>query len=269
LMTYANMKPLDPKAHQHLADWVNKGGNLVYSGTDSDPFQRVQEWWNTKENKYGSPSEHLFELMEIPRTAKEGRYKFGKGSVHIIRTDPKDFALQANTSQKLIDVVKDLYDSGKGKEKLAFKNNFYLQRGMFDLVAVLDESVSDKPVTTKGTLIDLFDPTLPVYQSKLTRPGEQGYFLNVDRVPNKNKPQVLAAASRTYDEKIGTRSYSYVAKSPINTNNVARVLLPSRPKQVQVDGKDVFKPENWDAKSKTYLLSFENNPDGVGVSIAW
>lgn len=44
LMSYANMKPLSPEAHQHLADWVKSGGVLVYSGTDLDPFQTVQEW---------------------------------------------------------------------------------------------------------------------------------------------------------------------------------------------------------------------------------
>jgi len=269
LMTYANMKPLDPVAHQHLADWVKRGGIIVYSGTDNDPFQRVQEWWNSAGNKYNSPSEHLFELMEISRTAKEGLYQFGKGSVYIIRTDPKDFALQANASKKLIDVVKDLYDSVKDQHELTFKNNFYLQRGMFDLVAVLDESVSEKPYTIKGTLIDLFDPDLPVYRSKVIRPGEQGYFLNIDRVVEKKKPQVLAAASRIYDEQFGERTYAYVAKSPINTNNVARVLLPTRPKEVQVNGQDVFNKESWDSKSNTYLLRFENDPDGVSVKIAW
>lgn len=124
LMTYANMKPLDPKAHQHLADWVKKGGKLVYSGTDDDPFQRVQEWWNTNGNDYNSPSEHLFELMNVPKTAEEGLYEFGKGSVYVIRTNPKDFATQANSNQKLVDVVKELYDSVKGGKKLTFKNNF-------------------------------------------------------------------------------------------------------------------------------------------------
>ena len=44
LMTYANMKPLEPEAHSHIADWVKKGGVLIYSGTDNDPFQNVREW---------------------------------------------------------------------------------------------------------------------------------------------------------------------------------------------------------------------------------
>src|SRR5690606_32433687 len=55
LMTYANMKPLDPKAHEQIASWVKNGGKLIYCGTDTDPFQTVQEWWNTKGNSYASP----------------------------------------------------------------------------------------------------------------------------------------------------------------------------------------------------------------------
>ena len=46
IMTYSNMKPLDPKAHEYLAGWVKKGGILLYAGRDNDPFQTVSEWWN-------------------------------------------------------------------------------------------------------------------------------------------------------------------------------------------------------------------------------
>jgi len=44
IMSYSNMKPLDPEAHKHIADWVRKGGVLVYCGRDNDPFQSIQEW---------------------------------------------------------------------------------------------------------------------------------------------------------------------------------------------------------------------------------
>ncbi|UZJ63505.1 hypothetical protein OKW96_13460 [Sphingobacterium sp. KU25419] len=64
------MKPLSPEAHQHLADWVKSGGVLLYSGTDLDPFQTVQEWWNTKGNHYTSPADHLFEKMNIEESQR-------------------------------------------------------------------------------------------------------------------------------------------------------------------------------------------------------
>lgn len=268
LMTYANMKPLDPIAHKQLADWVKNGGQLVYSGTDNDPFQSVQEWWNTGEMTYKAPADHLFEQMGIASGAKEGAYKYGKGSVQIIRTDPKDYAVNVNNSQVLIDAVQQRYKL-TGNGILKFKNNFHLQRGEFELIAVMDESVNDESYKIKGTLIDLFDPKLPVYNERSIAPGEQGYFLNVNLVKDKSKPQVLATASRVYEEVVSKSTYSYTAKSPIETTNISRILLPIPPKRVKVDGEDVFDQTNWDSKSKTYLLRFENNPEGVKVEFQW
>ena len=72
LMTYSNMKPLDPRAHRHIADWVEQGGTLIYCGRDDDPFQRVPEWWNSDGNHYVAPSQHLFALMGMDMDATEG-----------------------------------------------------------------------------------------------------------------------------------------------------------------------------------------------------
>ncbi|PRD49066.1 hypothetical protein C5745_03385 [Sphingobacterium haloxyli] len=267
LMTYANMKPLDQIAHDQLAAWVKAGGQLVYSGTDRDPFQSVQEWWNTAGNRYRAPADHLFEKMGIDPGAREGLYAYGTGSVQIIRTDPKEYAMRANASEDLVSVVQERYRAAGGT--LAFKNNFYLQRGPFELVAVMDESVSDEHFTISGTLIDLFDPKLPVYPARTIAPGEQGYFMNVDLVKNKQQPQVLAAAYRTYEEATTKNSYSYVAKSPIETTGISRVLLPRQPQSVKVNGQEVFNLQDWDNKSGTYLLGFENDPDGVKVVFGW
>lgn len=269
LMTYSNMKPLSPEAHTHIAQWVKDGGILVYSGLDSDPFQTVLEWWNTGGNNYAAPSDHLFKQLNIAASSKEGEYSYGKGTVYIIRTDPKNFVLENDNDNLLIEVVRKMYEQKAKAGKLLFKNNFYLQRGVYDLIAVLDESVSNESYLIKGTLIDLFDPKLPVYKSKMIQSGEQAFFLNVDRVPDKQKPQVLAAASRVYEEKTEKDSYSFVAKSPVNTTNISRILLPRKPVSVQVDGKEELVSGAWDQQSKTYLLEFENNPEGVSVNIKW
>lgn len=269
LMSYANMKPLEPIAHTQIADWVKKGGVLIFSGRDNDPFQTVREWWNTNGNNYATPSGHLFEQMGLSRTPEEGEYNYGKGTIYIVRTDPKEYILYAGGDKKFLDIVSSMYEQKAKAGKLEFKNNFYLQRGVYDLVAVLDESIGSDPYTIKGCLIDLFDPKLPIYESKHINPGEQALMLNVDRVKNKKKAQVLASASRTYDEERGKNFYSYVAKSPAETFNVSRVLLPKIPKSVKIDGNELLSSNNWDAKSKTYLVEFENSPDGVSVRFEW
>ena len=268
LMSYSNMKPLDPEAHEHLAAWVRKGGVLLYSGRDNDPFQTVQEWWNTGDNHFAAASDHLFELMGIPAGAEEGEYKYGKGTVYIMRADPKEYVLSAGGDRKFLDTVCRLYSDRAKAGKVEFKNSFYLERGPYDIVAVMNESVSDAPYTVTGTLIDLFDPQLPVLKSKDITPGYCGYFMDLDRV-KKDGPKVLAASNRTYDEEVSKNSYSYVSKSPVHTTGISRVLLPARPSSVLVNGTEVFDAGNWDNDSMTYLLTYENNPDGVSVKFVW
>ncbi|WP_199768595.1 hypothetical protein [Sphingobacterium sp. HMA12] len=270
LMSYSNMKPLAPEAHQHLADWVKNGGVLIYCGTDLDPFQSVQEWWNTNGKQYQRPSDHLFEKMGLKTgMAKEGKYNYGKGTFYVLRSDPKEFVVKPDNSQKLLDLTKNLYENNGKSEKLQFKNYFTLTRGNYDLIAVLDESVSNQPYQVKGNLIDLYDPALPIVTSKNIQPNEQGLFVNIDHIKNKQQPQVLASASRIYDEVSAGHQYSFTAKSPINTTNISRILLPGKPKSVLVNKTEVFVEENWDTKTKTYLLGFENSPDGVHVAIKW
>jgi hypothetical protein len=137
------------------------------------------------------------------------------------------------------------------------------------MVSVVDEGVSGEPYTVKGRLIDLFDPELPVLTEKTVRPGKQAYLLDVARVSDKKCPRVLAAASREYDEVATGNSYSFVAKSPIETTNVSRVLLPRKPQSVLVGGREVVAETGWDETTKTCLLKFENSPDGVRVEIKW
>jgi hypothetical protein len=266
------MKPMAPDCHIHIADWVKKGGVLVYCSRDDDDFQTVQEWWNTNGNSYQRPVDHLFKLMGIAAGADEGTYAYGNGTVCVIRKNPKEFVMEMNNDQAYVDKIRELYENNTKGGKLIFKNNFYLERGPFDLIAVMEEGVDQQPYETKGLYIDLFDYRLPVLAKKVVKPGEQAYLYNMNRITDRKKPQVLAAAARAYDEQIGKNTYSFVVKSPINTTNNMRVLLPAEPRAVKVTGPDgapLETVQEWDKASKTCFLSFENYPDGVKVDIAW
>jgi hypothetical protein len=84
---------------------------------------------------------------------------------------------------------------------------------------------------------------------------------------------VLASASRVYEEKVERKSYSFVVRSPVNTTNVMRVLLPAEPRKITVvdqHGKAVSGVKSsWDGGSKTSFLSFENDPEGIRVKLEW
>ncbi len=259
VMSYSNMKPMDPSAHEHIANWVKNGGTLVYAGRDQDAFQRVQEWWNMNGNTFNAPSEHLFGKLGLKPPFNAGEYSYGKGKVVILRNDPKEFVLKENSDEEYVNTLQKLYG------QLQFKNHFALTRGPYELISVVDENSDDTPYTIKGKLIDLFDPEIPVLNEKQVKPGEQAFLYNIGRVKDPKKPQVLATAARVYDEKISKKQYSFIAKSPLNTTNVMRVLLPKQPTNTEVS---VESKTSWDEASKTLFLTFENQPDGVQVKIS-
>lgn len=270
VMSYSGMKPLSPEFHTHIANWVKSGGMLVYCGRDNDPFQRVREWWNTDGNHFERASDHLFGLMGLDNFPNEGKYGFGKGSIIVLRKDPKEFVLSSNSDGNLINAIEQLYKEKTGKLP-TYKNSLYLERGNYELVSVLEESVSNESFVLKGKLIDLFDPQLPVLNEKTVRPGEQAFLYNIGKIADKKKAQVLAAASRVYDETQTKQAYSFVAKSPKNTSNVMRIYLPFTPTTcTAIDTETNLSEEckwDWDAESKTLRLFFENQPAGVRVTI--
>ncbi len=268
VMTYANMKPMDSEAHEHLRRWVKKGGTLVYVGKDDDPFQQVMEWWNTDGNNYACPSDHLFELFGLKSALSEGAYQYGKGHLYVMRRNPKRFVLKQGGDKDYVQLISHLYERATGKE-LEVKNYLHLQRGMYEICATMDESVSREPHVMEGLFIDLFDPALPIITRKSVQPGTQAYLINMKNVKNKRKPQVLAAAYRASDEVRERHAYSFVAKGPQDIVATSRVLLPSKPLRVTVNGQDVMDVSCWDENSRTYMLQVNNSPDGLQVRFEW
>lgn len=183
-----------------------------------------------------------------------------------MRNDPKEYVLKQGGDTEFVNVVQNLYKNKAKSGTLEFKNNFYLARDPYKLIAVVEESVSDQPYIASGMFIDLFDPTLPVITEKIVQPGQQAMLFDIKKVANKNRPQVLASACRVYEEKVEKNAYSFIAKSPVETTNAMRVLLPSAPKKCEISNSDNTKWE-WHKESKTVFITFENNPDGVSVQI--
>jgi hypothetical protein len=231
------------------------------------------EWWNTQGNKFKTPSQHLFKLLRINPTHDNQKFTVGKGAVYVLKQNPKEFVMQSNNDSTYINMVKLAYEKDAKAGVLLFKNNLYLERGPYDIVAVLDENPDSKPFIVKGPVIDLFDPQLPVLIEKTVNPGEQAFLYDMSRVADKTKPKVLASASRIYDENIQGNSYSFVTKSPEKTLNSLRVLLPSQPKETNIiDSKGqkmVDFKSSWDTLSNTLYIGFANSPDGIKVDLKW
>ena len=78
---------------------------------------------------------------------------------------------------------------------------------------------------------------------------------------------------RVTDEKITHDTYTFTSRSPVNTDNVMRIYLNKQPKSVghTRENGEVIKglPPQWDAKSHTLLVKFENQGAPVTTTITW
>ena len=264
VMTYANMKPLKPEYHKALVDWVQNGGTLIYCGKDTDPFQNIREWWNQGEKKYSTPSAHLFDLAGIDATQTTQSFDVGQGTITVIRKNPQDFNNPKDKCEVMLSPVREAL-----QKDLKESNRLVLHRGPYDIIAVLEESVTDKPYLATGPAIDLYDPNLAVFKEMIVKPGQRALLYNLSR-NTKKAPCILAAASRAYNEKADNLTYSCTLKGPSKTNGIARLLLLSKPGKVEATDsqqKAVEIKMDWDEMSKTALIRYANNPDGINIKI--
>lgn len=268
IMSYSDMKPLSADENNCLAEYVKKGGSLFYISRDDDPFQTVSEWWNSNGNHYKAPSEHLFQQLGIRVTDAHIKYSCGKGWVYVMRRNPRELVLQAGQGAGFVEMVKEAYQH-KNRKGWQMKNSFFLERGPYTIAAVMTENEDSMPMVIKRTVIDLFDPLLPVLRQKSVHPGEQAFLYDLKHC-NKKAPAVLCAASRVEKESFRDGRYSFSTKSPSGTYNVMRILLPKNALQMKVQlstGLAVPFSSAWDENSKTLLVQFANSADGVNVEI--
>lgn len=265
MMSYVNQKPMDSLCHHYLKDWVKQGGILVYCSRDDDPFQSVQEWWNKADVKYDTPSDHLFTLMGIKTKPESGTYRYGDGHVVVIRENPREFVLKNHGYDGFVKTIKSLYDKYAGT--MTFSNHMILDRDIYRIAAVMDESVSNKPLILKGNFIDLFSSELPIIKEKTVKPAQQAYLVDLDKV-DKSRPAVIATAARIYDEKQNGRDYSFKAVGPEGVHAVTRMSLPDKPTSVKIDGMETFEKSSWDEATHTYIIHYTSSPKGTFVVVS-
>ncbi|MCE5313522.1 MAG: hypothetical protein ABFD49_01960 [Armatimonadota bacterium] len=261
-MTYQGMKPMKPEYHDAIADWVKSGGVLVVVDDDKDPYNTVKEWWNTSPMAYAAPRLHLFEKLGI---SGEGTHKVGSGAVVFFINSPADIASRASGAQEILCLARQACQlAGLDWNET---NYLLLNRGPYVIGAGLDETEKESAVrVVKGLFVDLFSPTLEVKESVSLSPGSRVFLLDINKV-DRSAGHVLASASKVLAATCSANSLEFHSEGPKATTCATRLLLPSAPKQVLVDGKTI--DAAWDENSRTALIKYANSPDGHRVTVNW
>jgi hypothetical protein len=254
LLSYNGQKPLDPEPHQALSKWVRKGGLLVVVDDDSDPYNKVTEWWNTKDRSFATPREHLFETLGIRNAgAAQQAVKIGRGQVLWLRENPVALAGDKNGDSRLVEAVRKAATSQKFSWKES--NGLVLRRGPYVIAAGLDESISQEPRTLQGRFVSLFDPELRVRKEVKLQGGSRWFLMSLDA--KEGKPRVLATAARAVTLEQSKNRLRLKVEGVAETKAIMLLHCNKKPKSVKL-ADSLLDTIEFSSEDKLLWVRFDN-----------
>lgn len=255
LLTYDGQKPPSPAFHTALAAWVRAGGALIVLDDDQDPYNHAHDWWNSGENHFDTPRDHLFLTLGLKPSAT-GLHAVGKGFVLYEPQSPAALTHSPNGAKTVLDLLQQAANASH--LPIMQTSTLVLRRGPYVIAAGLDEEpgYAAQPVAVRGDLIDLFDADLKESSEVVVKPGTRALLLDVNYFKS-STPRILAAAAKITAQHATPRSLSFTAEGIDQTQAVVRVLAPHAPRSVTLDGKPVD-PGDSAYSGRTLLLRFTN-----------
>ncbi len=251
-LSYEYQKPSSPGLHAVLADWVNRGGVLIYVGADTDAYRLAKDWWNTGALSYASPAEHLFESLGLGKTPKSGKYRFGKGWVYVDRVRPAYYNRSQNNADAYRSLVAEAVAATGGQ--YVERNYFLKRRGPYVLAATLTESLSEAPLKLSGRFVNLFDPKLQPLDGFELAPGERAWLLDLDKATAPT-PAVLASSCRIESLKNADGVLTLETTATSGVDAISLLKLNAQPTSVSINGEPLA-DYRWDAASQTLFFVF-------------
>ena len=253
ILSYEWMKPRDPGVHDVLADWVRKGGTLVYAGDGADPYHAAGGWWNAEGAPWGNPARHLFDRLGLGPDPEEGCFSVGGGRVVVRKISPARVTLSPEASDAWLRLVLE-----KALPGFAPRNYFLMRRGPYRIAAVMADSVSPEPLVLKGHFVDLFAAEYDLLTEKTVRPGETALLCDLDAVgADPVRPVASTARLEELRETASGWELSCVSAEGVRIRLLLRLARRPRVKTLGEEGQPL-EPEicRWDESTRTLLLRF-------------
>ena len=256
LMSYEYMKPESPDMNVAVAEWVRRGGTLIYIGDGFDPFHSINAWWS---GRYTTAAEHLFEMLGVKPEGEKTVVPCGKGTVGIFTVSPAKALLSKQGS----DSIRSFYSAvlEKAGRKAEYKNYLHVSRGSYEVYAVLDESISAEPLMLKGRYADMFDPAFAVVTEKTVKPGENALLLDLD----KNEDPVIGTSCRIFSLDINENRAAVKAKGAADLNANMRLKLPFAPARAEINGKPAA--FEYEQTGGTVLVSYYSSGEETLITL--
>jgi hypothetical protein len=254
-LSYDGQKPLSPAVHAPLADWVKRGGVLVFCDRDADPYLKVRDWWNSEGNDYATPRQPLFAQLGVTDAIAADQFnRVGKGGLIWLRKRPAEFSAGAEGADQIVAAAR-LAAKNAGLN-WSEKNYLLLRRGPYLIAAGLDESITGPPRELAGNFASLFDSELRVQDKISIAPGSRQFLLDLGRART-GQTHLLASACKTLLKKQTRGQISFTVEGVGETPAVLLLESVRAPRAVALAGKNLT-DFSYSAKEKLLWIRFQN-----------
>ncbi len=255
VLSYDFQKPYSSGQHAVLADWVARGGALVFVDSRLDPYNQAKDWWNSSAHAFDTPGDHLLQLLGLKPDQPSGKYQYGKGVVFVERKRPSYFSRSEQAADEYRKLIANALESVG--LKMIERNYFLKRRGPYLLAATMTESNSDEPLKLKGQFVNLFDPELKLQTNVEIKTNERAWLLDLNRV-TAPAPAALASSCRIEEIIETATEITIKAVSTSEIDAATLMKLRAQPKCVKIDGKPL-ESFRWDAASDTLFFKFRSS----------
>ena len=173
IASYEYVKPDSPDMNIALAEWVMRGGTLIYVGDGKDPYHNINSWWT---GKYENAAQHLFAMLGVTPGEEQQIFTCGKGRLAVWNVNPCVFGF----SRQNADSFRAFFH--KAVPETEYKNHLILKRNEYVIAAVLDENDDDSPLVIDGVFADMFTPDFAVYNGVTLIPGQNCLLCDIAKL---------------------------------------------------------------------------------------
>lgn len=248
LMSYEYMKPDYPDINNSVSSWVKEGGQLIYIGDGSDPFNNISSWWT---GKFSNPAEHLFKMLGIPSEEEKAIYSCGNGTAAYWKINPAVFSFSKENADSLREFFLDVAKR-KGLTP-EFSNHLIIEREPYIIAAVMDESVNDEPLVITGKYADMFTPDFNIVTEKVLLPNDKTMLSDITKAKDFD---IIGTSVRINSIEASVNKVTLnISGAKMRKANI-RIKLPFVPEKVLLDGENA--EITYENIGNTALISFSN-----------
>jgi hypothetical protein len=274
LLSYDAWKPQKEEYHQYLAEWIKNGGILIlFDGKDS--FDDINMFW--KKAGFVNPQAHLINTLDLDynrieenERVDEIEYchkKIHKGHLIVYKFSPESIAVNNDSKQKYLSLIRDCARKYMNEE-LQEPQYLYIERNRFVICHTFDCKFK-----LDGRFIDIFSANLNVLADIALEPNTSVILYSIEKSLKSRKPCILYSTFRLMGKKETKNKTSFFIQGPNDVEGKVRIFTAG--KEIETieafrnSGEIVNIKYTLDNESKTILISFPYDSNGIGFKINW